>query len=63
MLKFPNGKHDDRVDAMAHLGQLLEALIGGKLEGAATHKKETWREKMEREMSSGYTDGCTHMAS
>ena len=63
MLKFPNGKHDDRVDMMAHLGQLLEALIGGKLEGMGKPKQESWREKMERELNSGYTDGCTHMAS
>lgn len=63
MLKFPNGKHDDRVDCIAHLGQLLQKLIGGQLETTTFTGKKSWREEFERKIAlEGYT-GLSHMAS
>lgn len=43
MLKFPNGKHDDAVDAMAHIGIMIRLLVSKRAE--KPKKKEGWRER------------------
>lgn len=63
MLKFPNGKHDDCVDAVAHLGQLLQRLMGGQLETSRPEPRESWRERIERECLDGMSGALSHMAS
>ena len=47
LLQFPNGKHDDQVDALAHVGQLLGTMETKKLE-APVKKKESWRDRLSK---------------
>ena len=61
LLKFPNGKHDDRVDMMAHLGQMLQEMFGAGEEKPRPVTAESWREKFERELASA-GGGLTHMS-
>lgn len=62
LLKFPNGKHDDRVDMMAHLGQMLQEMFGNGEEKAPVKTAASWREEFERKMAQGDTFGETHMS-
>ena len=48
MLKFPNGKHDDNVDAMAHIGRMVESLVAKRVH--TEKKKDTWRDKFMKKM-------------
>ncbi len=52
MLAFPNGTHDDSVDALAHLGLGLQSMFGrGKpapLKKAATHGTFNWLKQNDR---------------
>lgn len=49
MLKFPDGKHDDAVDAIAYLGRLLNDLIGYR-QTPTKPKEAKWRKKLEEKM-------------
>lgn len=62
MLKFPNGKHDDRVDMMAHLGQMLAEMFGGQEMKPAEKPKANWREEFERKMEAALSAGGTFMS-
>ncbi|WP_067586428.1 phage terminase large subunit [Endozoicomonas ascidiicola] len=44
LLQFPNGKHDDQVDALAHIGQLLMSLAQKRLPKAT--KEKGWRDRL-----------------
>lgn len=46
-LKFPNGKNDDSVDALAYIGLLLNMFSNYK--GKPEEKKESWKDKFIRE--------------
>lgn len=46
-LKFPNGKHDDAVDALSYIGILLNTL--SSFTKAIEEEKEGWKEKFLRE--------------
>ena len=46
MLQFPNGKHDDQVDALAHIGQMLADM--STVRGSTLKKKKSWRDLLKR---------------
>lgn len=49
MLKFPNGKHDDCVDSIAHIGLMIKDLVSKRAKKVA--KKKSWREEfMKKQM-------------
>lgn len=54
-LKFPNGKHDDAVDAISYIGILLHTLSSYKAPPKA--KKESWRDKFLREQTAKQNGG------
>lgn len=49
MLKFPNGKHDDDVDSIAHIGRMVERLAAGRKK-QEQKKKDGWRERLMKNM-------------
>ena len=43
LLSFPAGKHDDQVDALGLVGQLLDKMLAGtKLPATAPVKRDRW---------------------
>lgn len=54
-LKFPNGKHDDCVDALAYAGLLLAMLSSFKPK--KEKKKQGWRDKFMKEMRNKGSSG------
>ena len=43
LLSFPAGKHDDQVDALGLVGQLLDQMLAGtKLPATAPVKRDRW---------------------
>ena len=46
LLQFPNGKHDDIVDALAHVGQMLGDLVQKKLPKAKRSK--SWKDRLSK---------------
>jgi predicted phage terminase large subunit-like protein len=62
-LKFPNGKHDDAVDALSYIGILLNTLSSHK--PLVKEKKEGWKDKFLRTQLALQEggDGTTWMAS
>lgn len=46
MLKFPNGKHDDHVDSIAHIGLMIRDLVSKRPKKA--EKKKSWRDEFVR---------------
>ena len=44
LLQFPNGKHDDQVDALAHIGQMLSDM--SPVISAPKKKKKSWRDRL-----------------
>ncbi len=44
LLQFPNGKHDDQVDALAHIGQMLGDF--STVKPSAKKKKKSWRDRL-----------------
>lgn len=65
MLKFPNGKHDDHVDAIAHIGIMIRELVSKRKQVAK--KKGGWREeflkKQTRKQRAAIGGGGSFMAS
>jgi hypothetical protein len=51
MLRFPNGKHDDDVDAMAHIGRMIDSLVAKRVVQAKP--KDTWRDKFLKKVTGG----------
>lgn len=49
MLKFPNGKHDDDVDSIAHIGRMVERLAAGRKKKEPP-KKDGWRQQLLKKM-------------
>ena len=62
MLRFPNGKHDDDVDAIAHVGRMIESLVAKRK--PEDKPKATWRDKFILKMArgSGAAGGGTAMS-
>lgn len=60
LLKFPNGKHDDQVDAFAWLGQMVEMFNPRPL--PKPKPKKSWRDQLDKFVSSGNA-ASSHMAS
>ena len=48
MLKFPNAKHDDHVDAAAHIGRMIDSIVAKRI--ATKKKNDTWRDKFVKKM-------------
>lgn len=46
MMRFPNGVHDDGVDAMAWIGQMLSLLVRPREQKAP--RKQSWKDKLAR---------------
>jgi hypothetical protein len=42
MMSFPAGKHDDQVDALGLLGQLLDRMTAGPAEKPPAPPKDSW---------------------
>ena len=60
LLKFPNGKHDDQVDAIAWLGQMIEMYNPRPL--VAAPKPKSWKDKLSKYVTNS-GDGRSYMAS
>lgn len=50
MLRFPNGVHDDFSDGMAHLGQMIENMVGGR--APVEPKVKSWRDNLHKYLGS-----------
>ena len=59
MLKFPAGKHDDQVDALAHLGNIINEMAAPYQNRPA--KKTSWRDKVLKYVKDN-PGGNSHMA-
>ena len=59
MMRFPNGVHDDGVDAMAWIGQMLSLLVRPREQKAPP--KKSWKDKLEKLARAG-TGRKTHMS-
>ncbi|NVZ08010.1 phage terminase large subunit [Allochromatium humboldtianum] len=46
MLAFPDGRHDDQVDALAYLGQLLSEMTTPHVPSAKSKARRSWRDKL-----------------
>jgi predicted phage terminase large subunit-like protein len=42
MMSFPAGKHDDQVDALGLVGQLLDKMVGGQEQKAPPPPRDSW---------------------
>lgn len=51
MLRFPNGKHDDQVDSLAWIGQMIEQFNPRPV--ITPKPKKSWRDKLEQYVVSG----------
>lgn len=60
MMRFPNGVHDDCVDAMAWIGQMLSLLVRPRESKAP--KKKSWKDKLNK-IARGSTGAKNHMSS
>lgn len=61
MLAFPSGKHDDQVDAMAWVGQMI--LMMSPNREKAPPPKKSWRDSLRKQTHSTQGYGLSHMAS
>jgi predicted phage terminase large subunit-like protein len=61
MLAFPSGKHDDQVDALAWIGQMILMLTPQREKKPPA--KKGWRDKLRAENRLTNTSGTSHMAS
>lgn len=61
MLAFPSGKHDDQVDALAWIGQMILMLTPQREKKPPA--KKGWRYKLRAENRLTNTSGTSHMAS
>lgn len=59
LLQFPNARHDDMVDAIAWIGQMLQLFSTVTIKQT---KSTSWRDKIPQLLSRGLTTG-THMSS
>jgi hypothetical protein len=48
MMSFPAGKHDDQVDALGLLGQLLDRMTAGPTAKPPAPPKDSWARAFER---------------
>jgi predicted phage terminase large subunit-like protein len=54
MEQFPAGKHDDMVDALAWLGQMLEDMLKGRAKKEESgRKQQSWRDKLKANAKKG----------
>lgn len=61
MLAFPSGKHDDQVDAIAWIGQMLLMLAPQREHRPAP--KKSWRDRLHKNLRAANSSGLSHMAS
>lgn len=54
MTSFPVGKHDDQVDAMAHLGLLLQRMTTPADKSKHSEGHKTWRDRLAQYIPSGH---------
>jgi hypothetical protein len=47
-LSFPAGKHDDQVDALGLLGQLLDKMAAGERPKAPAKPRDSWADSFNR---------------
>ena len=59
MMRFPNGVHDDGVDAMAWLGQILALMVRPREQ--APPPKKSWRDKLDK-IARGSSGRRNHMS-
>lgn len=60
MMRFPNGVHDDGVDAMAWIGQMLSLLVRPREQKAP--RKQSWKDKLTRIARVHQTGHKNHMS-
>jgi predicted phage terminase large subunit-like protein len=51
MMRFPNGVHDDMVDAIAWIGQILSLMVAPREKKEAP--KKSWKDKLDKAMRGG----------
>ena len=61
MMRFPNGVHDDGVDAMAWIGQILALMVRPR--AAPPKPKKSWRDKLDKLTTGGASGRRNHMNS
>jgi len=54
LMSFPAGKHDDQVDALGLVGQLLDKMIGGSEAKVETKRPDSWRSMSTSEPAAGW---------
>ena len=57
LMTFPAGKHDDQVDALGLVGQLLDVMIPGQLPKAPKPRVDSWTAAFERSSREGEPEG------
>lgn len=60
MLSFPSGKHDDQVDALAWIGQMILMLTPEREK--KPQPKKGWRDRLRKQLR-GASSGVSHMSS
>jgi predicted phage terminase large subunit-like protein len=60
MMRFPNGVHDDGVDAMAWIGQMLSLLVRPREQ--TPKPKKSWKDKLNK-LARGHSGRKNHMTS
>lgn len=60
MLAFPSGKHDDQVDALAWIGQMI-LMLAPQREKRPPPKK-SWRQRLGKQLRGGGRSSTSHMA-
>jgi hypothetical protein len=60
LLRFPSGVHDDRVDGIAWIGQMVESF--SHLVKPAPPKEKTWRDKLRTMLNNGVSNNSAMSA-
>ena len=60
MLAFPSGKHDDQVDALAWIGQMI--LMFAPQREKRPPPKKSWRQRLGKQLRGGGRSSTSHMA-
>ena len=57
LIAFPAGKHDDQVDALGLVGQLLDIMTAGEKPAATEPRRDSWDRAFQRDATEGEPDG------
>lgn len=54
MLGFPSGKHDDQVDMLGLVGQLMNKMVPGSVPSRSSEKRDRWSKAFEKDTVDGW---------